>query len=197
MGRVHSSLAMDRRARILSAHMAPLIPDEAWVLDIGAGNGKLSSALKARRPRLEFHGVDTFLWPHRAIEVTKFDGRTLPFADESFDGCLISDVLHHCGHPENLLGEARRVSRDFVIIKDHVADTRADFTLLMFMDWVGNRGHDVVLPYNYWSWPEWERAFENAGLNAEHVIRRLGLYPRPLSLVFDRGLHFIAKLTKA
>jgi hypothetical protein len=62
------------------------------------------------------------------------------------------------------------------------------------MDWVGNRGHNVVLPYNYLSRDDWRKAFSSAELSMVANTERLGLYPRPFSWLFDRSLHFVALL---
>jgi hypothetical protein len=63
------------------------------------------------------------------------------------------------------------------------------------MDWVGNSAYGVHLPYNYWSKSEWDLAFAQLGAEVEHWQARLRLYPFPASLLFDRSLHFIARLT--
>ncbi|RPI58788.1 MAG: methyltransferase domain-containing protein, partial [Lysobacterales bacterium] len=59
---------------------------------------------------------------------SRFDGRTIPFADGEFDVALLCDVLHHA--PEDaaqLLAEAARVARH-VLVKDHF--TREAFARL-------------------------------------------------------------------
>lgn len=65
---------------------------------------------------------------------------------------------------------------------------------LRFMDWVGNKGHDVRLPYNYLSRQEWEAMFGHVGLRAQAWRENLAPYPFPANLLFDRGLHFVASL---
>ena len=62
------------------------------------------------------------------------------------------------------------------------------------MDWVGNAGHGVRLPYNYLSRAQWQRLWAQTGLEVDRIEERLGLYPRPASWLFERGLHFIARL---
>ena len=37
------------------------------------------------------------------------------------------------------------------------------------MDWVGNRGHDVRLPYNYLSKAEWNAIFDSIERGAGHL----------------------------
>ena len=57
---------------------------------------------------------------------------------------MIVDVLHHCNDPVSVLKECARVSKRWVLIKDHVSDSVYDEKILKFMDWVGNRAHGVV-----------------------------------------------------
>jgi len=143
---------------------------------------------------LKMVGVDVFVRENTAIEVIQFDGKRLPFADKSFDFIMLSDVLHHTDDPLVILQECARVAREFILIKDHVCDSEWDRIRLSFMDWVGNRGYGVVLPYNYLSTTEWNNLYEKAGLICEKKINKLDLYPQPLSSIFDSSLHFIVKL---
>jgi len=194
MANVHSKIAMDRRATRLAAHISKLLPESARVLDIGAGNGKLSRAICDLRPDVHIEGVDIKIWPERFIPLNKFDGHTIPAEDDSWDVCMICDVLHHCDNAHELLTEMKRVSTSSIIIKDHIANSKIDFEVLRFMDWFGNRGHGVVLPYNFWSWKKWEEEFEKLDLDLDVLLEHLALYPIPLGYFFDRKLHFIARL---
>ena len=79
-----------------------------------------------------------------------------------------------------------------VVVKDHLRNGLGAYSTLRLMDWVGNRGHDVRLPYNYLSRGEWDAIFRDTGVTPATWKETLGLYPAPFSLAFDRGLHFIA-----
>lgn len=194
---VHSGYVHGRRVRVLLRHLAPLLPENGTVLDVGAGDGHVARALMEARPDVTIEGIDVLVRPGTRIPVTEFDGTTIPFPDGSFDAALFVDVIHHATDGMAVLREARRVTRDALIIKDHRRDGLLAGTTLRFMDAVGNRRHGVALPYTYWSTPEWRARFEELGLKPEVDIRRLGLYPFPASLLFDRGLHFVARLRRA
>jgi SAM-dependent methyltransferase len=56
--------------------------------------------------KVSIAGIDVLLRPERQIEVTEFDGTTIPFADSSFDVVMFVDVLHHTNNPDVLLAEA-------------------------------------------------------------------------------------------
>lgn len=110
--------------------------------------------------------------------------------------CLFVDVLHHTKDPAILLREAVRVSRSFVLIKDHLAESVLDHLTLRFMDWVGNRPHGVVLTYNYQSRKQWRGHFSACGLKDAIWTTDVPLYPAPFSFLLGRGLHFVSLLRK-
>lgn len=185
---------MDRRVRRLASLLAEKLPREIRVLDVGAGSGELARAVMQLRPDLTIEGIDVLVRPETRIPVRSFDGKTINEPDNSWDLCLLIDVLHHCEDPEGVIREASRVARTGVIIKDHVADSSIDHTTLRFMDWVGNRGHGVVLPYNYLSSQQWRDLFARLGLEPTIYDDRLMLYPLPFRWIFDRRLHFMSLL---
>jgi SAM-dependent methyltransferase len=128
------------------------------------------------------------------IPVTLFDGKVIPMEDNSVDVVTFVDVLHHTDDPQILISEASRVARKAVIIKDHLSENALDHATLRAMDWVGNAPHGVVLPYNYAPRKDWDNWFTNAGLKTDEFVTDIPLYPAPLSWVFGRKLHFIARL---
>jgi ubiquinone/menaquinone biosynthesis C-methylase UbiE len=192
--RVHGEYVQDRRVRVLVSHIAPLLPPDSQVLDVGAGDGQVAAALMAARPDTAVVGIDPLVRPDTRIPVHEFDGEHIPFEADLFDAVTLIDVLHHADDAPALLREASRVTRGVVIIKDHNRDGFLAAQTLRFMDAVGNRRYGVALPYNYRSRAEWQKLWRELGLEPEQEIRKLGLYPWPASLLFDRGLHFVARL---
>ena len=193
---IHSHLILSQRTKRLAKHLAEMLPENSTVVDIGAGSGKLSSLVLQSRPDLCITGYDTMEWPEQFIEVRLYDGFTIPLSNDACDYCLLSDVLHHCERPLAVLEEVLRVARKGVLIKDHYANSRFDALCLRGMDWFGNYGHGVVLSYSYLSREQWETAFSQLGLRVMQQRTRLGLYPKPITWLFDRNLHFISLLLK-
>jgi len=180
--------------------LAAKIPAGSSVLDIGCGDGTIATLIAEFNPSLTIKGIEFAPRANCKIECTVFDGASIPYPSASFDVCMFVDVLHHVGDArgiETLLSEAGRVSRKFVLIKDHLSESRLDFKTLQFMDWVGNRPHGVVLPYNYQSRAEWDKHFLASGLGVKDWQSRVPLYPFPFAAMFGRQLHFIALLEKA
>jgi SAM-dependent methyltransferase len=191
---IHGAYVHTRRCRVLGRHFADLVPHGAAVLDVGSGDGLLDHVLLEMRPDLSIRGVDVLVRPATHIPVEPFDGRTLPYDEDSFDAVLFVDVLHHTHDPMVLLREAARVARRAVLIKDHTLQGFLAGPQLRFMDRVSNARHGVVLPNNYWTSGQWHEAFAALGLTVEVWRKKLGLYPWPATWVFDRSLHFVCRL---
>ena len=194
---IHGGYVARRRLQRLAALLPALLPRDAHVLDVGCGGGELDRALLDARPDLSITGVDVLLRPERHIEVTQFDGVTLPFDDRSFDAVQFVDVLHHTEDPSRLLREAARVARQAIVLKDHLREGLLAQATLRWMDDVGNTRFGVALPHNYWRRAQWMDAFAALGLTVESMRTDLHMYPAPLDWIFGRGLHFIARLRVA
>ncbi len=195
IARGHHALVFGRRSQVLADVLAPLLPQGARVLDIGCGDGTIAALLSERRPDLRLEGVEYAPRPTCRIPCRSFDGEHLPFVDNTFDVSLFVDVLHHTPDVTVLLREAARVARAAVVLKDHLSENSIDHAILRVMDWVGNRPHGVVLPYNYQSRQQWQRHFADCGLHVVQLTIGVPLYPFPFSLIFGRRLHFVAQLT--
>ena len=191
---LHGRYVHNRRTRVLSEHLAKLIPQDFHILDVGCGDGMLAHLITQKRPDLDLRGIDVLVRDRTYIPIVKFDGQRIPYDDASFDGVMFVDVLHHTHDPMLLLREAVRVARTAIVIKDHTRNGFCAGPTLHFMDTVGNARHGVALPYNYWPRQKWLQAFDMLGLKVGVWTTKLGIYPWPASWIFDRSLHFVARL---
>ncbi len=190
---LHANLVFSRRIQRLASNLSSLLPQNARVLDVGAGDGSLDVLIMQHRPDVRITGLDVLVRPQTAIPVEQFDGVDIPFPDKAWDVAMFVDVLHHADHAAALLREAARVA-PIVIIKDHLQEGILARPTLRLMDYVGNAHHGVALPYNYWPRSKWRSTFAELGLSPASWVEDLHLYPFPLALWFDRHLHFITKL---
>lgn len=96
--------------RGLDRELRELLPRlSGEVVDVGCGR----KPYRARVPATRYVGVDVDTPVTRELAAADvfYDGRTLPFADASFDGVLCSQVLEHVFQPEAFLQEIARVLR--------------------------------------------------------------------------------------
>jgi SAM-dependent methyltransferase len=194
MDRMHGDYVANRRARVISGHLANIIPDGFQVLDVGCGDGLIARLITETRPDIKLRGLDVLARDRTYIPIEHFNGEIIPYDDASFDGVMFVDVLHHTKDPMILLREAARVARKTVVIKDHILDGLFAGPTLRAMDRVGNARYGVSLPYNYWSKPKWLQAFDALRMEVGSWTTQLKLYPWPASWLLDRSLHFVARL---
>mgnify|MGYP001613730139 FL=1 len=98
------------------------------ILELGSGLGILGKAIKDEVDgNLEFYGVELALNPaakskENLIESTQADVINLPFASESFDAIVSTDVLEHIPNAEAAVKEIKRVlklgAKAFIVIAD-------------------------------------------------------------------------------
>jgi ubiquinone/menaquinone biosynthesis C-methylase UbiE len=191
---IHSKFTYERRVTVLAKHLSSLLPPNARVLDVGCGDGLLALLIMQQRTDVTVEGIDILLRPKLHIIVREFDGNVIPHKSGSFDVVMFNDVLHHTDDPMVLLREATRVSKAFVLLKDHTRNGLFAKARLQFMDFVGNARHGVRLPYNYWSRDEWMDGFGSLKLRINEWRDDLGLYQAPANWIFGQSLHFVARL---
>lgn len=82
-------------------------------LEIGSGTGHQLALLKSICNSAI--GIDLKSGPYtnlRVADVCEYDGRNIPFPDESFDLVISSNVLEHIDELHNFHGEMKRVLKD-------------------------------------------------------------------------------------
>ncbi len=192
----HNYYIYGKRVRVLAKMLAEHIPNYSSVLDIGCGSGVVASCLLKNSPTLSVQGIDILEDTKCLIKYNHFDGKNIPFERDSVDVCIFVDVLHHTSNIKELLKEAARVSKKYILIKDHICESKYDFRVLKFMDWIGNRPHGIVLKYNYTSRKKWKEYFSYSGLKLIYWNENVPIYNFPINLIFSRNIHCIALLEK-
>ncbi len=190
-----NSAWFNRRVYMLSRHLAQAIPSRGSVLDIGAGDGQIGRALMRLRPDLKVEGADIVPRPRTLIPVAQYDGITLPYADKSVDYVTLVDFLHSTADPSVTLLEAARIARHGIVIKDNLREGPLAGLTLASLDWLGNFGDGVPMPYAFLTRREWQGTFFKSHLQLVSMTEKLDLYLPPARWLFDRHLHFVAYLT--
>ncbi|MFK7843898.1 MAG: methyltransferase domain-containing protein [Rhodothermales bacterium] len=122
-------------------HISAFLPDIACglkVLDLGAGEGYVGEAA-AEKWSADVKLADVCDMNETHLPHTVYDGKTLPFAPNSFDVTILYFVLHHCEDPETVLQEAMRVTKGKLVIVESVYEEDWDLKLLTFLDVLANR----------------------------------------------------------
>lgn len=146
------------------------------VLDIGAGSGAVlnrlidgrlaeSSGQPGRYAAAEISssGIETMRKRFEGrpnVSVHPFDGRTLPFPDDSFDLAILSHVVEHVEHPRAALYEARRVAKHVYV----EVPLEATFFIQRQR---GNFVWDDTGHINYYNRHTFRRLLQTAGLKVD------------------------------
>lgn len=89
-----------------------------------------------------------------------YDGKKLPFDDDSFDVVLLIAVLHHSFNPIEMLKEARRVSKRLIIMEG-IYNNKIQKYVMLAIDGLG--AYEFGRPYTFNSLRGWELIFKNLG----------------------------------
>lgn len=185
------------QATMLSALLRLWGSEPRRVLDVGGGTGVIAQVINDLFPVTSVSSVDVedrFL-DTLTIATATFDGRTLPFGDESFDCVVFNNVIHHVerGDRDHLLRECKRVApQGAVFIKDHLATGRLDHLRLWALDVIGNVPFHGMVKAKYLTPGDWQSLAEASGYRIE--ASESGTYRRgPLALLFPNRLETTMK----
>lgn len=176
------------------ASMDPYIKPGYSVLDVGAGSGVFSKRVAAAFDA-KVVGVDIIDYKDDDIDIHLFDGKKLPFEDDSFDVVFAAFVLHHDKRHASLVKEMRRVARQTIVVYEDAFFSPWQWAFVCFNDFFSNMIIGSIkalkrtgrlgiikmpLPFTFRSINGWCDFFEAANLQVDRVeVRHMAI--RPLS----------------
>lgn len=164
------------------------------VLDFGCGNLSLAKSLKSLCPSLEITGVDVtdFANKPKNIKFVIYDGKKLPFKDNSFDTVVAFYVFHHCEDVSESFKECARVARRRVLFVESIYRHPLELPFMRIMDWIYNKVKPEAVPlsYQFLSFSEWVGIFSKSEmkLNRSKKIKQVFLptfFPIGVSYLFE------------
>jgi SAM-dependent methyltransferase len=175
---------------ILRQMLLPLGP-QARVLDFGCGDAWFAARMLEERHALELVPLDVKRRQHVCLEPRLYDGARLPFDAGSFDLSYTVDVIHHCAEPFAALDELLRVSRRYLLLKDHIADGPLDLATLAVLDEIGNRRFGIPSPHHYQVGRSWDDHLEARGWLLRRYVHPARVHSGLLGALTNR-LQFVA-----
>ena len=95
-----------------------------------------------------------------------------------------------------LLKEAVRVTKKYLVIKDNTTRGLLGYRRICFMDWAANNPYGVKCLYRYFTAEEWREIYESLGVSVKVELESIRLYPEPFNLVFGNSLQYLAVLSR-
>lgn len=176
--------------RKVSKHLVSLCKDGSNILDVGCGDGEIGKIMMDINPTLEIEGVDIKDYGAKSlIKKTYYNGQKLPFPDKSFDIVIAVDVLHHTQCIPVHLKEIRRVSKRYVILKDHKTYGFWSHLLISFTDYITNVPFGIYCAFNFPTWNEWLGYFDILGFKVDRDMKGIDF-----GFGIDDTYNFIARL---
>jgi len=154
------------------------------LLDIGTGPG--SVCLLLRKNGFDVTPIDIQdLSLTNEVRPEIYDAKRIPFKRGDFDNVLILTVLHHSRDPVEVIMEAKRISKNLIIIEDiyqnsfqkyltYIADSIANFEFI---------GH----PHSNKSDVDWKKIFKKLGLKLKDAQYKCFL------LFFRQAIYYLEK----
>lgn len=154
------------------------------LLDVGTGPGSVCLLLKKNKFNITPLDIqDLSLTDEVKPEI--YDGKRMPFKNDTFDIALILTVLHHTSNHEEIVLEAKRVAKRIIIIEDIYRNTIQKY-LTYFMDSLVNFefcGH----PHTNKNDEEWKRLFNKLDLKLKDAQYNVFL------LFFRQATYYLEK----
>lgn len=154
------------RAIVITKRIEQYLNDDGKILDIGAGTCNVFKILVERGYKVT--PMDIKNWSLvEGINPIIYDGNHLPFNRDKFEVTLILFVLHHSLDPENLLGEASRVSKR-IIVWEALYTSKTNETITHIFDSLITLNFKEH-PHNNKNDKEWRLLFKQLGLKLKDV----------------------------
>src|SRR3989338_10633379 len=78
------------------------------LLDVGAGRCYISKEIQSKNKGVDTTCIDITDFNKTDLKLILYDGKNIPFKDNSFDNILLIYVLHHVDDPTAMLKECIR-----------------------------------------------------------------------------------------
>jgi len=190
----------ESRIKELVHQIVPWVQPNDRMLDVGCGFGALGHAIlnsPSCPAGVTIRGLERVKRGGEMIEVDAYGGGKLPYETAAFDVVLLADVLHHEPDPDGLIAECARVTRRWLIIKDHKIDGLLARLRISLIDWAANAPYGVPCLYRYNTQAQWTESHRRHNLAFEHELTAMRLYPPIVNLLFGGRLQYFVVLRKA
>lgn len=199
MARLHKPVYKSRMACLGNA-IIPYLSKDDKVLDVGCGFGEFSAFISTNEntpENVNIIGVEKFVRPNTLIEIKELKNDKIPFGDNYFDCVMILDVLHHEKNWSHLLDECIRVSKKFVVIKDHRVTSKLSYYRICLLDWVANKPYGIECLYRYFTVDKWREIFKEKEMEIVREDISLRIYPDIYQMIFPGKLQYLTVLRKS
>jgi ubiquinone/menaquinone biosynthesis C-methylase UbiE len=164
IGKIYRNLCIGKARKIIDESGSYIIGN---VLDVGSGRGYISKEISKQGHKVQCLDVKDLNLTSLPLKI--YDGRKIPFKNDSFSTVLVCYVLHHADDPIKLLKECLRVSKKRLII----FEDNGDSPLTKPLDIIFNNLHGVKTPLNFLNLKQWIKVFKKHRIKIIKIKRHV------------------------
>lgn len=154
------------RAEIIFYSLKEFLKNEETILDIGCGSCNIIEVLNENNLNVVALDIKN-LSIINGIKPIIYNGKRMPFVDNTFDCSMILTVLHHTNQQKELLDEAMRVTKKKIIVLEDVYTNKIEKYITQFVDIIINL--ELRHPRSNRTDSEWRGFFNSLGLKIVNV----------------------------
>jgi len=154
------------RAELIFCSLKEFLKNEETLLDIGCGSCNIIEVLNENNLNVVALDIKN-LSIINGIKPIVYDGKRMPFVDNTFDCSMILTVLHHTTQQKELLDEAMRVTKRKIIVLEDIYTNKIDRYVTQFVDSIINL--ELRHPRTNRTDSEWRLFFKSLGLRIVNV----------------------------
>jgi len=154
------------RAELIFCSLKEFLKNEDTLLDIGCGSCNIIEVLNENNLNVVALDIKNLSIIH-GIKPIVYDGKRMPFVDNTFDCSMILTVLHHTTQQKELLDEAMRVTKRKIIVLEDIYTNKIDRYVTQFVDSIINL--ELRHPRTNRTDSEWRLFFKSLGLRIVNV----------------------------
>ena len=119
--------------------IAPFLGEETvQILKIGNGFGYMSEMISDIQPLVKILDINIYKETINKDKVQLYNGRNIPFEDNSFNISILNLTLHHIPNNLEYFKEVVRVTKNRIILVEETYDNLLQKVHLIFRDWFVN-----------------------------------------------------------
>lgn len=158
------------REKFISNVLKGIFRKNDIILDLGAGYCKVAQQL-ADDYKINITCLDIDDYNKTDLKLILYDGKKIPFKDNHFNKTILIFVLHHSQDPEKLLNEAKRVTKENIIILEDSYSNFFEYIFTIIADFFINIKHiNIFHAEHHYSDKKWKELFKKLNLNIQKDV---------------------------
>jgi len=139
-----------------------------FVLDVGTGTGLVADLIR-KKIKCGIFVIDVFNLNRTKTPILTYDGKNIPFCNNTFSAVLCCFVLHHTEYQELVIKEMKRVTSSKIYIFEDIPITIVDKIMLKIHD-LRSRVKYNSKKLQFRRIEEWKEIFKKYDLQIERII---------------------------